>query len=465
MTAHHRPRLLLVAATSAAWLVLGTVSADAHTHPTPIEKSAPGVVYVEARAKVQVALVEHLQSDPGGVHIAIIQSTSEPVVEKASGFVVDPTGTIVTSGLITATQTDLDRASVYAVNEAFRNRYGDQAPMSGDMYSEQQIGDDTSRLQQRLQACYPPYRTNDAGGCVVRVEPSYVVYPHVTSQQAYGTLAAERLPSSTPDVALLRVRGASGMPTVALGASTEGAEALSALGFTDVPSGPDTMQAVNTHLAEAGGSTLKTVDTNDAAATADATRLADGLRNGMHGGPVVAEAGQVIGFLEPQPDSGPPPASAGRLVDAGAIRAVLSAEQVTPRRGPVDTSFEAAMHAYKNGGFAASIPNLQKTLELYPGHAIAKADLDVAQQNVAAGTPGRAPPTAGATAADPGGAGGFPWAAVLTAVAAVLLVAAVGTVILLRRRRDSAAGGAARSPGPARHKEGRPAAPSRPGLL
>jgi len=304
MTAHHRPRLLLVAATSAAWLVLGTVSADAHTHPTPIEKSAPGVVYVEARAKVQVALVEHLQSDPGGVHIAIIQSTSEPVVEKASGFVVDPTGTIVTSGLITATQTDLDRASVYAVNEAFRNRYGDQAPMSGDMYSEQQIGDDTSRLQQRLQACYPPYRTNDAGGCVVRVEPSYVVYPHVTSQQAYGTLAAERLPSSTPDVALLRVRGASGMPTVALGASTEGAEALSALGFTDVPSGPDTMQAVNTHLAEAGGSTLKTVDTNDAAATADATRLADGLRNGMHGGPVVAEAARssASSSRSPTPD-------------------------------------------------------------------------------------------------------------------------------------------------------------------
>jgi len=217
--------------------------------------------------------------------------------------------------------------------------------MSGDLYSEQRIGDDANRLQQRLEACYPPYRTNDAGGCVVRVEPSYVVYPDVSSQEQYGKLAAERLPSSTPEVALLRVRGASGMPTVALGDSREGAEALSALGFTDVPGGPDTLQAVNTHLAEVGGSTLKPVDPNDAAAADDATRLADGLRNGMHGGPVVAEAGQVIGFLEPQADSGPPPASSGALIDVGAIRAVLSAEKVTPRRGPVDTSFEAAMDA------------------------------------------------------------------------------------------------------------------------
>src|SRR3954452_2829424 len=277
----HRGRIPWVVAAAAAFLLAGALPAAAHQHPTPIEKSAPGVVYVEARAKVDVALVEHLQSDPGGIHIAIIQSSSEPVVEKASGFVVDPTGTIVTSGLITATQTDLDRASVYAVNEAFRNRYGDQAPMSGDLYSEQRIGDDANRLQQRLEACSPPYRTNDAGGCVVRVEPSYVVYPDVSSQEQYGKLAAERLPSSTPEVALLRVRGASGMPTVALGDSREGAEALSALGFTDVPGGPDTLQAVNTHLAEVGGSTLKPVDPNDAAAADDATRLADGLRNGM----------------------------------------------------------------------------------------------------------------------------------------------------------------------------------------
>ena len=138
--------------------------------PTPTERAAPAVVYVEARAQVDVALVEHLQTDPEGIHIRIVQSTSTPVLAAASGFVVESTGTIVTTGAIT--QTDLDKARVYAVNEAFKKQYGDQAPMSDDLFSRQQVGDASNRIEQRLEACYPPHRTNDAGGCVVTVQPT-----------------------------------------------------------------------------------------------------------------------------------------------------------------------------------------------------------------------------------------------------------------------------------------------------
>ena len=91
-------RLLWVAAVATALLVQATGSAGAHEHPTPTEREAPAVVNVEAGAEVEVSLVEHLQSDPGGVHIRIIQSTAEPVLASASGFVVDPTGSVVTSG-------------------------------------------------------------------------------------------------------------------------------------------------------------------------------------------------------------------------------------------------------------------------------------------------------------------------------------------------------------------------------
>ena len=69
--------------------------------------------------------------------------------------------------------------------------------------------------------------------------PDYVVYPYVTSQTRYGGLHAEVLPGGTPDVAVLRVRGANSMPTVAVGSSTAGANALGVLGFTGVP-GPAT---------------------------------------------------------------------------------------------------------------------------------------------------------------------------------------------------------------------------------
>ncbi|WP_448621971.1 trypsin-like peptidase domain-containing protein [Geodermatophilus sp. URMC 65] len=432
MTAHRR-RILFVVALAAA-LSLPAVPAGAHEHPTPTERAAPGVVYVEARAKVEVALVEHLLSDPGGIHIRIIQSTSTPVLATASGFVVESTGTIVTTGAIT--QNDLDRARVYAINEAFVKRYGDQAPLGGDLFTEQRVGDPASRLQQRLEACYPPHRTNDAGGCVVTVEPTYVVYPHVTSQEEYGQLPAELLQSSTPDVAVLRVRGASGMPTVPLGESTAGAYMLAGLGFTGVPNGADPPRSVNAHLAEPGGTRLKTenLDEKEYKANVD---MAAALPAGMLGGPLVAEQGQVVGFLVPDADSGPPPAAPGRLVDAGAIRGVLSAEGITPRQGPVDTSYEAAMHAFKNGGFAASIPSLRATLDLFPGHALAAANLAVAEQNVAAGTPGPAPPAPPADSAGTGSATSFPWAVVLL----VLLLLAVVAVLVLRRRRHASAPG------------------------
>src|SRR3712207_1558976 len=109
----HRRRIPWVVAGAAALLVSGALPAGAHEHPTPTERAAPGVVYVEARAQVEVALVEHLQADPEGVHIEIIQSSSTPVLESASGFVVEPTGTIVTTGELT--ETDLDRARVYGI--------------------------------------------------------------------------------------------------------------------------------------------------------------------------------------------------------------------------------------------------------------------------------------------------------------------------------------------------------------
>ncbi|MCW2618812.1 MAG: zinc ribbon protein [Modestobacter sp.] len=453
-----RSRIAWIVALAAAFLVAGTVPAGAHVHPTPTERAAPAVVYVEARAEVQVALVEHRQSDPGGVHIAIIQSTSNPVLATASGFVVDPTGVIVTSGALTAP--DLDRARTYAVNEAFRKQYGNAAPLPGDLFTQQQIGDPTNLLQQRLEACYSPNRTNDSGGCVVTATPNYVVYPYVTSQELYGQSPAELLKGSTPDVAVLRVRGASGMPTVPLAESTAGARALSVLGFTGIPG---ELQAVYSHLAEVGGSTLLTEGLKPDE-TADAAKLAAGLRAGMRGGPVVAEDGQVIGFLQPEANSGPPPATAGRLVDARAIRDVLSAQKITPRRGPADSSFEAAMHAYKNGGFAAAIPNFQATLDVFPGHAMAANDLAVSQQNVASGAPGPATPAGGgqATTSAAGSPGGFPWTVVLLAIAAVLVLAGVAALVL-RRRQASAAGGTTPSPGTPRPREGQPAAPSRPG--
>ena len=478
MTSSSR-RLLWVTALTAALLVPGTGSAGAHEHPTPTELAAPGVVYVEASARVEVALVEH-QLSTDGPPLVIVQMTSNPVLASASGFLVDPTGAVVTSGEIRQpTDADLERSTIYGINEAFRNRYGARAPLSGDLFNRQRVGPATDPLQQRLEACYPPHRSNEDGGCVVRVTPTFTVYPYVTSQEEYGQLEAELLPGSTADVAVLQVRAGSGFPTVPLGESTENASALAALGFEGIPGAEHEQRQVNAHLAEAGGTVFKT-ENLDEKETKASVELAAGLKAGMRGGPLVAESGRVVGFAVPTADSGPPPASPGGLVDAGTIREVLDAAGVTPRQGPVDNSFETASHAFKNGGYASAIPALEDTLELFPGHALAAANLAEAEKNVAAGTPGAAPPTEGSSSAATESEAAFPWTVVVAGVAAALLLATLALIVLRRRRKGPAPGAAVRSgtptPGPhtpgtakpgtvssrdGRPPEGTPASPSR----
>ncbi|MGN6634878.1 MAG: hypothetical protein ACTHJ6_05365, partial [Oryzihumus sp.] len=415
-----RSRYIYAGVAVALALVLGPAPlAWAHKHPTPTERAAPAVVWVEARAQVEVALIEHRPvGDPSGVHIGIIQSVWNPVLASASGFAVDPSGVVVTTGALGAA--DITRGEVYAVNQAFFKQYGSVAPLPPDPFSRQHIGPPGDRTEERLQACYPGGQTNDAGGCVVRATWDFRVYPYVTSQTRFGAFPAEVIGKPTADVTVVRVRGATSMPTVDLGQSTSGAQALSALGFTGVPGQGKPLLALNTHLATVGGTALRTTGLT-AADLSDALRLGRLVPAGLTGGPVVAEKGQVIGLLVPP--SGPasanpsaaspsdvanstptpatqsattaaspsasaspspagtatlPPAATPRLVTAAAITAALRAATVTPHRGPVDTSFEQAMHLFKNRGYAGSIPGFRNALALFPGHYLAAQNLAIA---------------------------------------------------------------------------------------
>ncbi len=466
MSGHPNRRFpLAVAAVTLALLAASTSAAQAHTHPTPTERASPGVVYIEARATVEVAVIEHRQaSDPSGIHIAIKQSTWNPVLDTASGFVVDPTGAIVTTGAVT--RPDLERAWIFGVNQAFHHEYGDAAPLPKDPFSRNQIADESDHNQQRLEACYPPNVTNDAGGCVVRVTPDFVVYPYVTSQTRYGALHAEVLPGGTPDVAVLRVRGANSMPTVAVAASAAGAKALGVLGFTGVPGPANPLLEINQHLAQAGGSQLKTTGL-DAQDVKDAARLKAALHEGLEGGPVLAERGQVIGLL---PSPAAPGSAAPALVGVASILPVLQKAGVSPHGGPADTSFEAAMHLFKNGGFAASVPGFTKALELFPGHFLASRNLAIAKQRAASGatasgTHGSGAAHEAAAADDTSGSGlGWLWPGLL--IAMTLLVAGAVLFLVLRGRRTPV-GALAGGPERGRPSSGGrrpPGAPGSPGV-
>jgi hypothetical protein len=431
MPVHQRSRSLPLAAVVTLAVLVGSASAgQAHTHPTPIERAAPAVVFVEARAKVEVAMIEHRTSpDAAGVHIGVSQTTWNPVLATASGFVVDPNGAIVTTGAVA--KPDLERAKVYAVNQAFAKQYG-QRSLAADPFRRHDIGPASDRNQQRLQGCYPPHRINDAGGCIVKTTLDMVVYPYVSSQQRYGNLRAEVL-SGTSDVAVLRVRGANGWPTVRVAQSAAGASALAVLGFTGVPSSKYPLREINQHLAKPGAAELKTADLT-ADDVKDAATLKQALGQGIAGGPVVAESGQVVGLLTGPPRAG---AAAPDLVGVGSILPVLKAAGVAPHAaGTVDTTYEKAMHYFKNAEYSRAIPFFKQALQAFPGHYSARANLATSEQYLKVGG-GQGPSGPGTAADDTAPADTFPWLLVAGVALATLILAMVA-LLLARRRRSRA---------------------------
>jgi len=418
-------------------ILAGATSVSAHTHPTPVDLTSPAVVYVETRGQVDISLVEHNRL---GKHIGLVQRRYMPLLATGSGFAVSPSGDIVAGGAIV--RPDHDRAVVYAVNQLFHERYGSRAPLPSDPFSRHRIADlPDDPINQRLQRCYRPNTTDPTGGCIVAVSSVVHVFPYVTDQRQYGNLAATVVEGSTPEVAILKV-GAGSMATADLATSSAGTKAIAALGFTGVPSAGQRLVKRNAHLSQPGS---KIVQDKDLAA------LEPLLRQGYRGGPVVGETGKVVGFFsstQPQHGdaSGPP-----RFVDVATIHSVLKAAQVTARRGPTDTAFENAMHAFTNSEYAASIPSLQTTVRLSPGHFAATENLRIA--NARKGTAADKTGLGAAVVAPGSPGGGVPWW--WAAAAAAFLALLIAVMLLVRARRASSA------PPPATARPAGSATPSR----
>jgi hypothetical protein len=375
----HRRTAILVAAAATALALLGPGAqpAGAHTHPTAEELTEPAVVRVETSVKVNISLIEH---DRGGRHIGLLRREYELMTTAGSGFAVDPSGVIVAAGGVIVP--DNRKAEIFAVNKVFNERYGRRAPLPADPTKTQTIRDTNpdDPINGRLQRCYKPNTTDSTGGCLTHMTRLVRVYPFVASQKQHGNLSAEVLypTNGKADVAVLKV-GASSMPTVDLAPSTEQADNFSTLGFTKVPTDPPSDK----------GPMVKNVghligDGPDVEKDKYQPKLVDAIIAGVWGGPVVGRQGRTAGFLQVRP-TGVGTELEPYLTDVNEIRAALKAADVQPRRGPTDAVYEAAMHNFKNKHYAAAIPSLTQTVRLYPGHALATHNLDVANQKK--GTP------------------------------------------------------------------------------
>jgi hypothetical protein len=391
---------------------------------------------------VNISLIENTVTGQYSSDTKLVQRSYKPLLATGSGFVADPGGAIVTSPKVTGV--DTQRAVVYSVNQLFHERYGSGAAVPGDPYTKAvpstNPGDDVAKRRQR---CYQMNTVDATGGCVVTVSRQVVVQPFVSNQASFGNLNADVIypaPGKTSDVAIIKV-GANSMPSSNLGTSVSDVAAVSTLGFSTTPSDEKSLRSIQGHLVKKGDPTLK----NDEYIG----QIRAGLRDGMLGGPVVAEKGQVVGFLNNDSKN-------VTITPAEEVQAALAQAGITPKRGPTDAVYENALHNFNNQFYTAAAANLSQVLKLYPGDALAAEKLAIANQKK--GTPAdkgegsaAGPDTVGFDNSANGGSAekDSPNLVLWGGSAAVVVLAVLLVVLVLRGRRkpDEAAAPAEGVPG------------------
>jgi len=438
MTRITRPRTVLLAAIVVSFGLIPGLAAAQTATPTgasdverTITLSSPGLVFVDTSVKLRVRLSYQDQSAVSG--IGQVDRTYDLGYGTGSGFVVTPTGTVVTASHVV----EPDPASMrnYAANrlilEGFDYTYPNRNSSPFDRYTLPVTWQNVL-----LQQCYR------AVACRFTIRPIVTVYSAADiAQTRLSKGMPARVLTSTgyrnTDVAILQMNGTN-MPTVSLGdtaTSLAPGDEVVALGFPGTSR--DSLQTGTTqpnkvfgrvsNIRPQGTSNLIEVDAN--------------IQPGMSGGPAIDDSGRVVGLISFTllQSSGESGAKYLRTIDD--IKAALAAAGVTPARGPVDKTFAEAMDLYWDNHFTAAVPAFQKVLDLYPGHPLATEYLSLAQGK--AGTAADVPVSKPSSASGTGG--GFPAGIALAVAAAVLLVLA-GILIARRRARPSAPGAVVPAP-------------------
>jgi pSer/pThr/pTyr-binding forkhead associated (FHA) protein len=386
--------------------VLAATAAAKPPPPTParaVALASPGVVFVQTGFTVHVRLKLSDESADG---------TYSTDYGFGSGFVVNPSGTIVTARHVVK-PADAD-VRHYAANKLFGTLLDLSFPADADFFSSYTITDDPLATH-RLRQCY------DGVICTFQVTPKVDVFTGVAlgGVEAAKGLEARILKLSEggrndTDIAVLQVDGKN-MPTIALApsiANVSPADEIVSLGF------PATAQDNNVTDPDQKFGRVSRVTT---VGTTKQVEMDLALEQGMSGGPVVNLRGRVIGVnsyyaVRQTGESG---TKYARSVDD--VRELLGDTGKRPVRGPVDVAWVEAVDLYFGHHYSAAIPHLRQVLALSPNLPLATSYLQTATAK------------AGTKEDIPLGGGGLAWwAFVLIAAGGAALAGAL--VVLLRRR-------------------------------
>lgn len=442
-----RPLLILLLVPPLALLTPGVASAQASS-PSPTERAvtlaSPAVVFIDLSVQLKVVLT---YSNPNAVSgLGSLNRSYSFDYATGSGFVVTPTGAIVTASHVV--EPEQQAMQNYGANkmvlEGWNYTYPTQSSSPFEQYTL------PVRWQnQLLQQCYRGV------ACDFTITPIVTVFSPVDiAQTQLPKGAPARVLTSTgfenTDVAVLQVNGAN-MPTAAL-AQTAGdlasGDEVTALGFPG--SSRDALQTGQTQPANVFGH----VSNIRSEGTSKLIEVDANIEPGMSGGPVVDSAGEVIGLISfyLRQSTGESAAKYLRTIDD--IRLALADAGVTPARGPVDDAFSKAMDLYWANHFTAAVPEFERALALYDGFPLAKEFLATSQAK--AGT-AEDIPLATPTGAGGGGGGGLPIWAIVAIAGGVVLILLV--VLLSRRRRPTPTPAAVGPAGPPLSVVGTPLPP------
>jgi S1-C subfamily serine protease len=424
--------LALTALVAFPSVALAQSSSAAPAGPSQIDRAvtlaSPGVVFVDTSVKIHVRLIFQNSNAVSG--LGHLDRTYSFDYATGSGFVVTPSGVVVTASHVVEPEEQSMRN--YAANKIVLEGYGyDYPDASSSPFDQYTLP--LGYQNQLLQQCY------HAVACDFTITPIETVYSAVDVAQG-------QLPKGTPariltstgfantDVAVLQVNGTN-MPTVSLGTTASDLQTgddVTALGFPGTSrdslqtgvTQPNKVFGKVSNIRPQGTSNLIEVDAN--------------IEPGMSGGPVIDQAGDVIGLISfsTVQSSGESGAKYLRTIDD--INAALASAGVTAARGPVDDAFSKAMDLYWGSHFTAAVPALQRVLDVSAGHPLATQYLADAQAKV-----GTAADIPVAVAASSSSGGGSSTLLIVGIVAVVVIVG--GGLIMMSRKKSS--GPAVAAPG------------------
>ena len=360
--------------------------------------ASPGVVYIETAFDVTVRLKLSDES--------IARTYKDVPYSSGSGFVVNPSGTIITARHVV--KPDDQDVRNFASNSLF------DLDVSGlELFEHWRLND--SVLDHRLQQCYQNVI------CTFQVTPHVTVWTGVAlagTQLAKGVDArvlktSERGANNT-DIGILQIDGKN-MPTTPLARTIDNMQQgddIIALGF------PGTAQENNVTAPHSKSGTVGTVGT---VGTTKQLEVDINIEQGMSGGPVINLQGQVVGvnsYYVPR-STGESGTKYARSIDDA--RELLNDSGKTASRGIADTHWQRAVDLYFLHHYTAAIPELNAVLTAYPGHPLATDYLQ------------RATALKGTAQDRPLGGGGLDWWVIALIVLGGLLALAAVALLLVRR--------------------------------